>query len=77
MSGVCVTKAEVFPGTGEDPHMFATNELVLRLEEIQLIIIKGAEVVGVILVCVLGLRPHYKKLRGTHQRKKRTSERSK
>ena len=54
--------------------MIETSEVLRRLEDVQLIIIKAAEVVGVILVCILGLRPHIEKLIRKNRRKAQNSK---
>jgi hypothetical protein len=46
------------------------SDLLTKLEEVQLLIIKAAEVLGVLIICVLGVRPHLKMLRSRNRRKK-------
>lgn len=50
--------------------MIETSELLSRLEEIQLVIIKVTEVLGVLIICLLGVRPHLKKLKARGRRRK-------
>jgi hypothetical protein len=57
--------------------MIETNEVLSRLTEIQLLIIKTAEVVVVIFICILSIRPHFKKLRRKPLSKERNRERRK
>jgi hypothetical protein len=47
------------------------NGLLSRFEELEMLIIKVAEVLGVILVCLLGLRAHYEKFRRRPKRRSR------
>jgi len=56
----------------EDLGMGELSGILSRIDELELLIIKLAEIVGITLVCLIGIKTHFRKLRQKSERRKKS-----